>query len=116
MGVLYLKPEGEGALPYNVCIEKYGEELTRRMDLYCVYYMGGYLDMNQWKDLKDVTPGVIRKRLSTGWSFELAVNTPGRKIIPPGSQLPTPGGGRPAAVLSLEGTGRSMTVREWAKE
>ena len=116
IGVLYLKPMDDEALPYDACIERYGDEVTRHMELYCVYYMGGYWDMNQWKDIKDITPGVLKKRLRAGWPFEQATNTAGRKVIPPGSRVPTEGGGRPASVITLEGTNRSMTLREWAKE
>ena len=115
MALLYLKPKDEPAVPYQEAIMKYGDELARRMELLCVWYLGRYLSLEEWKDLIDVTPGVIKKRLLNGWPFDLAVNTPGRKIVPPGSIVPTSGGGRPAAVITLEGTGRSLTLAEWAR-
>lgn len=114
--LLFLKPKDEPAIPYQEAIMKYGDELARRMELLCVWYMGNYLSMEEWRDLMDVTPSVIRKRLLNGWSFEEAVNTEGRKVTPPALKVPTSQGGRPAARYKLASTGQEMTLSEWAKK
>lgn len=114
--LLFLKPKDAPAVTYQDAMIEYGEEVARRMELYCVWYMGNYLSMEEWKDVSDITPSTIRKRLVAGWSFEEAVNTEGRKVTPPALKVPTAQGGRPAARYKLASTGQEMTLSEWAKK
>lgn len=114
--LLFLKPKDEPAVTCQDAVIKYGEEAAKHMELLCVWYMGRYLSMEEWKDVSDITPSTIRKRLKAGWSFEEAVNTEGNKVTPPALKVPTAQGGRPAARYKLASTGQEMTLSEWAKK